>query len=611
MADGVITQEQSPRAGPDLTPTAMPPSTPQVDWQNDPDFHQLPLIEKHKVLTKIDPDYAGLPSTEQAKALSVIHYGAPPEEDKEGFFSHAADVVGKQISGLGSTITSSVTGPIDAYQKSRAAGHGVLNSFLAGAGTAAEKSLDPLGVEEGVTKGTLDTATGGYAKRRAEGYNPVYAAAAPTLAPAVGVNLSAMEDAASKGQTKAVAAEAAVPAAEVLAGEASRIPAVQKLARPFTRAVEGARDTLSEAVTRPTLSRSFSKKMADDVYGHSPERAVVKENVRTSAQAEAKMKDVGQKLSDQLNTHAGKNVDVESIVKNRAHQFRDEALKEQTDNPAAKAIDNIADAMLKKQGASPNMSPRAAAEMKSYLYSKSKFNALDGPDIATGKEFQKQVAADIRDEINKVTNDPKIKELNQRYGDLASARDTMYRQEIARTDKGMATNAKNVLAERGTRKVAQFIGTQYEPQPPPYVPGPGATKPRRPGLPPSGGTPPGPGITRQNPPTGGGTPPSAPQFKPSPLKLAEGRTIVTEPPKRLAATEKPAARPLSHSSEERVNKITGGKDATPSDMIRTWQEDNRQLEVKIRSAKPGLERHMAEGRIRQNNEMIAEARKKL
>src|SRR5580765_3309396 len=48
----------------------------QVDWQNDPDFHALPLAEKHKVLLQVDPDYKGLPAKEQAKALDAIHYGA-------------------------------------------------------------------------------------------------------------------------------------------------------------------------------------------------------------------------------------------------------------------------------------------------------------------------------------------------------------------------------------------------------------------------------------------------------------------------------------------------------------------------------------------------------
>jgi hypothetical protein len=49
---------------------------PTVDWQNDPDFHQLPLPEKHKALLAIDPGYKALPPAEQAKALNTIHYGA-------------------------------------------------------------------------------------------------------------------------------------------------------------------------------------------------------------------------------------------------------------------------------------------------------------------------------------------------------------------------------------------------------------------------------------------------------------------------------------------------------------------------------------------------------
>jgi hypothetical protein len=38
----------------------------------DPDFHNLPQAEQHKVLSTVDPDFAGLPPEEQAKVLSHI-----------------------------------------------------------------------------------------------------------------------------------------------------------------------------------------------------------------------------------------------------------------------------------------------------------------------------------------------------------------------------------------------------------------------------------------------------------------------------------------------------------------------------------------------------------
>jgi hypothetical protein len=64
--------------------TSTSTSTPSINWQTDPDFHALPLAEKHKVLLQVDPDYKGLPPKEQAKALDTIHYGTLGQSEQTG-----------------------------------------------------------------------------------------------------------------------------------------------------------------------------------------------------------------------------------------------------------------------------------------------------------------------------------------------------------------------------------------------------------------------------------------------------------------------------------------------------------------------------------------------
>jgi hypothetical protein len=76
----------------------------------------------------------------------------------------------------------------------------------------------------------------------------------------------------------------------------------------------------------------------------------------------------------------------------------------------------------------------------------------------------------------------------------------------------------------------------------------------------------------------------------------------------FSTTAETPARGPSRSAEAREQRITGGRNATPADMQRTLEEDIRQLEEKTRSAKPGLERQLAEGRLKQNREMLADLR---
>lgn len=203
-----------------ITPDAAP------DWQNDPEFHQLPLPEKHKALLQIDPDYAHLPAQEQSKALNVIHYGPNGtqfEQDRdpathESGTSHVLSTLGRQIRGAAEASVKPWTGAAQTYKKARAGGAGFLSAAGQGAGRALyEASPVSSMLETGVA--ALNTPKD-YHEHRQAGYSPAYSAAAPLAASATGVNLPKMEHFADIGDTKGVLAEAAVPAAEVAGGEA-------------------------------------------------------------------------------------------------------------------------------------------------------------------------------------------------------------------------------------------------------------------------------------------------------------------------------------------------------------------------------------------------------
>lgn len=72
----------------------------QIDWQNDPGFQQLPLMEKHKALLAIDPTYKALPPQEQVKALKSVHYGSDPQGTPENYGFTAENMFSKAWSGV-------------------------------------------------------------------------------------------------------------------------------------------------------------------------------------------------------------------------------------------------------------------------------------------------------------------------------------------------------------------------------------------------------------------------------------------------------------------------------------------------------------------------------
>ena len=175
--------------------------TPQIDWQNDPAFHNLPLAEKHKVLLQIDPDYKGLPAKEQAKALDAIHYGNLGHISGEGV----------SLKGAGTAAWNTVNGMIPPAPEGTP--FGSPGKFFFGS-----PSMD-------ISKGTL--AQGGreaaaeYQRASKAGTNPIaagYSAAISGAGPLVGVSDLEQQKLAQQGEGGQIIGQSAVPLAATAAG---------------------------------------------------------------------------------------------------------------------------------------------------------------------------------------------------------------------------------------------------------------------------------------------------------------------------------------------------------------------------------------------------------
>ena len=353
-----------------------------------------------------------------------------------------------------------------------------------------------------------------------------------------------------------------------LAGGAAGVAEGAPRIRAAKTAIDTVRENLAERMARPTLERTLSKTKADDQYGHVPERAIVGEKITTAKDAEAKMGELGKRIDETLNKpeHVQKTVDVKKIVMQNARGAIADA-RRAGNLGAVNRIIQVRDAMLKQYG-DLNKSPRAAAAMKSKLYGDVKWTGAEHESEVNA--FRKAVAGNIRDEVNKAV--PEVKQLNQRYGDAAAAKEALERSEMLRSNRGMTTRLKEGAVVQGTRKVAQAIGKQYE------KPGPGITAQRNAqggGIARGGGgngSQPGPGLTRPPAPTQPG--PGLTQGKPAELpakpsprlqaffgkgKPGEGAAatgLTTEPPKTSPEQE---AQSRSHLIQTMKNVLRNPK----------------------------------------------------
>lgn len=470
-------------------------------------------------------------------------------KNQPGFWASVGSTIANQAKGAVSDAKNYVLGPIEdtaaVYKASRQGGAGVIPSM---AKAAVPAMFDPE-VHQVLGAANLSTQD---QQRGAAGHSLPYRADAILAQQVAGVDVPAMERAAEKGNYRAVGASALVPAGEILAAEA---------ARPILKSapVQAARESLAEKLARPTLERTLSATKADAKYGHVPERAIVGEKITTAEQAEAKMKDLGEQIHETLNKpeHVQKTIDVKNIIMQNARGAIADAKR--AGNPAAaRRIAQVRDAMLHSpEYGNLAKSPRAAAAMKTQLYGDVKWTGAEHESEVNG--FRKAVAGQIRDEVNKAA--PEVKELNQRYGNAAAAKEALERSEMLRSNRGMTTRLKEGAVAQGTRKIAQVIGKQYE------RPGPGITAQRNAGeggITRGGGgngTQPGPGITRPPAPRQPG--PGLTQAKPAAFEAPRPRQLPA-PAQGVAEkmTEalkpKPEARPLT---DRRVENLGGPEGA--------------------------------------------------
>lgn len=89
-------------------------STSTVDVSTvlaDPNFHSLPLDQKHKVLLSVDPNYAGLPPQEQQKALEKIGYPNPVSVPSGSSSNSIIGGAGRWIKGQAKGLFDTFTAP--------------------------------------------------------------------------------------------------------------------------------------------------------------------------------------------------------------------------------------------------------------------------------------------------------------------------------------------------------------------------------------------------------------------------------------------------------------------------------------------------------------------
>jgi hypothetical protein len=204
--------------------------TPQIDWQNDPDFHQLPLAEKHKVLLSADPDYKALPPQEQSKALNSIHYGA-------GGAGTGAEFTKNKLSneqGGGITTKGAGTAAGNVLKQQAVSTFSPTNM----AKSAGLMAIDPLNVHS--LPGAYDEAKAGW--QRGHGLlGKIGESVTSGLGSYVGMSGKSAAEHGERGEGGAILGEAAVPVAELAAGEAigRGVPALRKVGGEHLYTPEG------------------------------------------------------------------------------------------------------------------------------------------------------------------------------------------------------------------------------------------------------------------------------------------------------------------------------------------------------------------------------------
>jgi hypothetical protein len=246
----------------------------------DKDFLAGQPEDQKAYLAHIDSDFAkGAPEEQNAYLNHILAPGrlakaAQPTqfekerqpENQEGFFHHAATTLGRQIGGIEESFNAPWKKGYETYSKQRARGEGYAPALAAGTARGLYEAVP--GVKPTLELAqTVARAPEEYKKRRSEGYGPAYAAVAPPVSQAVGVNLPSMEHQADIGNTRGVMAEATVPAAEVLAAEGARAvgPRITRALEPGR--IAAGREGLETALaTPPGKAGARAAKMKSDIH---------------------------------------------------------------------------------------------------------------------------------------------------------------------------------------------------------------------------------------------------------------------------------------------------------------------------------------------------------
>lgn len=380
---------------------------------------------------------------------------APKQSDNgEGFWKHVGTVLENQFKGAGKALEGGAGAGYDEYKQARANGEGVLSSLGKAAMATAARGVDPLGLTQEVAAGTAETAAGGYSKRRAEGYNPVYSAAAPTIAPVVGVNLPAMESAASKGHVSEVAAEAAVPATEAAAayGASKALPAAAEKVAP-------AREFLSKKAVAPLVKKPLGATLDDIRFNRDPASAITDEGLMGTKQqivqqANQRIAELSQQTDAMLQNHPNANaqIDANPII-DSAIDNAVKAAKKVGNKAAVARLNDLRDALKTEYGPTRgtpfdiNNLKRDVGDAASDLGA---FKATD-PLESSAAGAMEDVYTGLKQAVN--SQIPEVAPLNERVANLMSARTALNRSLAMEENRSVLsglsmTNLPFKVAER-------------------------------------------------------------------------------------------------------------------------------------------------------------------
>lgn len=357
----------------------------------------------------------GKPASVSSTAADTSEQSAP------SFWEEAGNVLANQAKGAAKSLVAPYTQAYEAYHLARKSGADIPTALAYGGLRSLEAVPGSGGAEAGM-RAAAETP------ERYANYSPVvgkpaaaaYSAAAPIVAPAVGVNLPEMESQAAQGHTAAVAANAAVPAAEAAAGYG---------ASKAAPALDAARQAVAKATVAPLARKPPTATMEDIQFGRGGGAGIVNEGLVAGSrpqlvrQINERIGDLSDAADQQLQNHPNANaqIDVEPII-DKHIDAGIKAAKKVGDQGRQTRLENLRTALKTEYGplqGTPfeiNNLKRDIGEAGSDLGA---FKATD-PEEASAAKAMGGIYSDIKDAVNAQV--PEVAPLNQRMADLISDR---------------------------------------------------------------------------------------------------------------------------------------------------------------------------------------------